>query len=141
MYMFYRFEMLDADQVADRFAAHHLFQHSEIRRVTEHMRQTDDLSFFFGIGYQATAFLVCLCDRFFKEDIISQVERFHTGGIMQMVGGSDNDGIGKLGTAEHFFPGGDTVFPGYMVFVTIYVAAQFHQLGNAGDLQIFRVLQ
>ena len=45
------------------------------------------------------------------------------------------------GTAEHFFPGGDTVFPGYMVFVTIYVAAQFHQLGNAGDLQIFRVLQ
>lgn len=60
---------------------------------------------------------------------------------MQMVGGSDNDGIGKLGTAEHFFPGGDTVFPGYMVFVTIYVAAQFHQLGNAGDLQIFRVLQ
>ena len=141
VHMLHRLEMLDADQLADCLAVDHLFQHPEVRRVTQYMGKTYDLSFFFGISNQTATFLVGLCNRFFEQDVVSQVERFHARGIMKVIGGGDNYGIGKLGTAEHLFPGGDTVFLGYMVFVAVYVAAQFHQLRNTCDLQVVRMFQ
>ena len=81
--MIHRLEMLDAHQVADPFGIDHLFQLQEIGRIAQHMRQADDLLFVAGMGDQPAALVKRLRDRLFEQDIVTQVERPHTGFVMR----------------------------------------------------------
>lgn len=123
MDMIHRLEMLDAHQVADPFGIDHLFQLQEIGRIAQHMRQADDLLFVAGMGDQPAALVKRLRDRLFEQDIVTQVERPHTGFVMQVVGRRDNDRIGEFRPVEHLLPRCDPVFDRNAVFVPVHRTA------------------
>ena len=59
---------------------------------------------------------------------------------MQIIGSSDDDGIGKFGTLENIFPGIELITLRYIMFLTVSLFADSNGFGHANNIELIGIL-
>ena len=128
----------DCDDVAQNALVNELFDAGIERRVAQHMADHELPAILARLIKQIDAFVLCACQRFFQQHIVSVRQRFHCRLIMHTVLCRNDRKIGKPWLRQQLLPGMENVTVRQAVLILNVSAMVLVRISNGNNAKFFR---